>query len=203
MHLVGGIVVLISGSGSNMDALVRATRAREVPADVVAVFADRACAGIDRARSLGIPAEVVAPSSFEDRDEWSAALRNAVLRYSPDLVVSAGFMRILAPAFVDAFEGWLINLHPALLPSFKGPHAVRDALAAGVTVTGSTVHFVDHQVDHGPIILQQEVAILPGDDESSLHERIKEVEHILLPKACRLLLSGEARLEGARVEEKA
>ncbi len=191
---MGGIVVLISGSGSNMEALVRATRAGEVPADVVAVFADRHCAGLELATSLGIPAEVVAPSEFGSRAEWSAALRDAVLDYEPDLVVSAGFMRILAPAFVDAFEGKLINLHPALLPDFKGAHAVRDALAAGVEVTGSTVHFVDHQVDHGAVILQEEVPVLAGDDETTLHERIKAVEHELLPRACRMLLEKSGRI---------
>jgi phosphoribosylglycinamide formyltransferase-1 len=111
-----------------------------------------------------------------------------VRHYFPDLVVSAGFMRILSPEFVDAYQGRLVNLHPSLLPSFPGPHAVRDALAAGVAVTGSTVHFVDHGVDSGPVILQRTVVIEPGDTEESLHTRIKGAEHELLPEACRHVL---------------
>jgi phosphoribosylglycinamide formyltransferase 1 len=119
-----------------------------------------------------------------------------VAGYEPDLVVSAGFMRILSPVFVEPFSGRLINLHPALLPEFPGAHAVRDALAAGVKQTGSTVHFVDEQVDHGPTILQESVPVEEGDTEEGLHERIKAVEHRLLPNACRLILEGKVRLEG-------
>ena len=115
-------------------------------------------------------------------------MRDRVAGYRPDLVVSAGFMRILAPVFVDAFAGRLINLHPSLLPAFPGAHAVRDALAAGVKVTGTTVHHVDHLVDHGPILLQEAVDVRADDDEASLHARIKAVEHRLLPEACRILL---------------
>lgn len=185
----GRIVVLISGSGSNLESLHHACERGEVPGRVVAVFADRVCGGLDLARGFGIPAEVVAPSEYDDRAAWSAALRDAVLAHRPDLVVSAGFMRILAPVFVDAFFGRLINLHPALLPSFPGAHAVRDALEAGVKVTGSTVHLVDHLVDHGPIIDQEAVRVADDDTEATLHERIKAVEHRLLPKACRALLT--------------
>lgn len=194
------IVVLISGAGSNMLALVRACRAGEVPAEVVAVVADRACTGIEAAREQGIETAVLDPHGYVTRDEWSVALRDLVQTFSPDLVVSAGFMRILSPAFVDSFAGRLVNLHPSLLPAYPGAHAVRDALAAGGGVTGSTVHFVDHQVDHGPVILQREVRVEPDDDEASLHERIKGVEHELLPEACRLVLSGAVRLDGDRVE---
>lgn len=195
----GRIVVLISGSGSNMTALDDACRSGLVPGSVQAVFADRACGGLDLARERGIEAEVIDPKAFDSREAWSAALRDAVAEYSPDLVVSAGFMRILSPAFVDAFADRLINLHPALLPAFPGAHAVRDALAAGVRETGSTVHFVDHLVDHGPAILQAAVRVHEDDDETSLHERIKEVEHQILPKACALFLAGKVRLEGGDV----
>jgi phosphoribosylglycinamide formyltransferase-1 len=180
-----------------MVALVDACEAGEVPGRVVAVVADRPCGGLSIAAGRGLDSRLLEPKDFSDRTAWSAALAAEVAAYEPDLVVSAGFMRILAPVFVDAFEGRLINLHPALLPAFPGAHAVRDALGAGVKVTGSTVHFVDHQVDHGPVILQEAVAIEPGDDEDSLHERIKAVEHRLLPKACALLLSGEVKLEGS------
>ena len=193
--MAGKIVVLISGSGSNMEALVEACSKGRVPGEVVAVIADRDCSGLEKARSKSIPTETLSPKEFPDRDAWSAALREEVARFDPDLVVSAGFMRILAPVFVDAFADRLINLHPALLPEFPGAHAVRDALAAGATQTGSTVHFVDHLVDHGPVILQESVEIRSGDDEASLHERIKEVEHKILPEACRLFLQGSVRLE--------
>lgn len=195
----GRIVVLISGSGSNMEALVGACAAGRVPGEVVAVIADRDCEGLERAERRSLETARVIPSDFPDRDTWSAALRDEVAKHEPALVVSAGFMRILAPVFVDAYADRLINLHPALLPAFPGAHAVRDALADGATVTGSTVHFVDHLVDHGPAILQAPVPVHDGDDEASLHERIKAVEHQILPRACMLFLSGKARLEGGSV----
>ncbi len=177
---------------------MHACDAGEVPGFVAAVIADRDCRGLTLAEKAGIPTEVLRPADFGDRDGWSDALRITVAGHKPDLVVSAGFMRILAPVFVDAFEGKLINLHPSLLPLYPGAHAVRDALAAGAAESGSTLHFVDHQVDHGPILLQESVPIEPGDTEASLHERIKAVEHRMLPQACRLLLEGKARLEGGR-----
>lgn len=180
--------MLVSGTGSNMVALVRAARAGEVPARVVAVLADRPCPGLEAAAAEGLPTVVVEPRRWASRPEWDDALLRAARAHEPDLVVCAGFMRVLGAAFVDAFAGRLINLHPSLLPSFPGAHAVRDALAAGVTITGTTVHFVDHLVDHGPIVAQEEVRIEPGDTEASLHERVKEVERALLPRACRLVL---------------
>lgn len=183
-------MVLISGSGSNMVALVEACEREEVPAQVVCVAADRRCSGLEAAEQRGIPTLVLEPAEFESRDEWSRALRDRVAELDPDLVVSAGFMRILSPDFVDAFYGRLINLHPSLLPAFPGAHAVRDALASGVKVTGTTVHYVDHLVDHGPIILQECVRVEKGDNEARLHERIKTVEHQLLAKACTIVLQG-------------
>ena len=190
---------MISGSGTNMEALVEACRAGEVPGEVVAAVADRDCEGLRLAEKLSIEADLVDFSAYEEREEWSIALRDRVRSYEPDLVVSAGFMRILAPVFVDAFPGRLINLHPALLPSFAGAHGVRDALEHGVKVTGSTVHFVDHLVDHGPIVLQEAVEVHEDDDVETLHERIKKVEHRLLPRACRLILEGKVSIEGTRV----
>jgi phosphoribosylglycinamide formyltransferase 1 len=195
----GRIVVLISGSGSNMDALAAACESGEVPGSMVAVLADRECSGLALAHARGIPTKVVEMKSFPDRETWSDALRGEVLAHDPDLVVSAGFMRILSPVFVDEFDGRLINLHPALLPAFPGAHSVRDALAAGVTETGSTVHFVDREVDHGPIILQEPVPVEPDDTEESLHTRIKAVEHRMLPQACRLFLEGKVRLRDGEV----
>jgi phosphoribosylglycinamide formyltransferase 1 len=189
----GRIVVLVSGSGSNLEALVAACGRGEVPGRVVAVGADRACPAVAKAANLDIDGFVLAPDAFGSRDEWSRVLRDRVLECEPDLVVSAGFMRILAPVFVDAFEGRMINLHPSLLPAFPGAHAVRDALAAGATRTGTTVHMVDRGVDSGPVLLQAAVPIYPDDTEESLHGRIKEVEHRVLPRACLLLLQGVAR----------
>lgn len=190
------IVVLISGAGSNMAALVWACRAGEVPGEVVAVVADRTCDGLELARSEGIDTAVLDPRGYPSREQWSADLLDLVRGFAPDLVVSAGFMRILSPVFVHAFSGRLINLHPSLLPAYPGAHAVRDALEDGARVTGSTVHFVDDEVDHGPPILQREVPIEPGDDEHTLHERIKAVEHGMLAEACRMVLDGRAVLEG-------
>jgi phosphoribosylglycinamide formyltransferase-1 len=184
----GRIVVLISRTGSNMMALARACDAGEVPARVVAVVGDRVCAGLSVAAREGLATDVVAPRDYPDRTEWSAALCDLVSSYRPDLVVSAGFMRILGPDFVDTFYGRLVNLHPSLLPSFPGAHAVRDALDAGVKVTGTTVHLVDREMDHGPILFQEPVRVRPDDTEASLHERIKAVEHVLLVDACRSLL---------------
>ena len=154
---------------------------------------------MERAQRLGLDTHLVDARHHESRQSWCEELRDVVAGYHPDLVVSAGFMRILAPVFVDAFAGRLINLHPSLLPSFRGVHAVRDALEAGVKVTGSTVHFVDNDVDHGPIIMQKPVPVRDGDDEATLHERIKELEHRLLPEVCRLLLEERVTIEGRRV----
>jgi phosphoribosylglycinamide formyltransferase 1 len=195
----GRIVILVSGSGSNMVSLARACKTGQIPGDLVAVVADRPCAAIEKATGMNIETLVLSPSEFSSRDEWSVALRDRIATFEPDLVVSAGFMRILAPEFVDAFADRLINLHPSLLPAFPGAHAVRDALAAGVKITGSTVHFVDHLVDHGPIILQEPVRVQEGDDESTLHGRIKDLERTMLLRACRLLLEKRVQLRDGRV----
>ena len=196
--MAGRIVVLISGSGTNMEALADACDQGQVPGDIVGVVADRDCIGLKAAEKRGLEAALINFAEFESRDEWNEALRERVAGFEPDLVVSAGFMRLLAPVFVDAFSPQLINLHPALLPAFPGAHAVRDALEAGVKVTGSTVNFIDHGVDNGPILLQEAVRIEPGDTEDELHDRIKAVEHRLLPQACRLILEGKFRIEDGR-----
>lgn len=195
----GRIVILISGSGTNMEALVEACASGDIPGQVVAVVADRDCLGLRAAEKREIPTATIEPRDFGSRDEWSDELMEMVGKFEPDLVVSAGFLRILGPSFVDAFKGKLINLHPSLLPAFPGAHGPRDALAHGAKVTGTTVHFIDHEVDHGPIILQEAVRIEQNDTEDSLHERIKSVEHRLLPHACRLILEGRVRLQDGRV----
>ena len=181
-----------------MLALIDACVEGRVPGSVVLVAADRACRGVDAARERGVETAVVEPSSYGSRDDWSAALKEVVGASDPELVVSAGFMRILAPVFVDVFAGRLINLHPSLLPAFPGAHGVRDALEYGVRITGSTVHFVDHDVDHGPILLQEAVPVEIGDTEQTLHERIKAVEHRILPEACRLVLEQRVRIDNGR-----
>jgi phosphoribosylglycinamide formyltransferase 1 len=175
------IVVLASGSGTLLQAVIDAVAAGRLPAELVAVGSDvPGAAALGRAEAAGIPAFVDAPADYPDRAAWNAALTARVRALRPDWVVSAGFMRILGPDFVDAFAGRIVNTHPALLPAFAGAHGVRDALAYGVKVTGCTVHLVDHGVDTGPIIAQRAVEVLPGDDEDSLHERIKHEERILL-----------------------
>jgi formyltetrahydrofolate-dependent phosphoribosylglycinamide formyltransferase len=175
------VVVLISGSGSLLQALLDAAGQADYPARVVAVGADRdGIEGLARAQRAGIEHFVVRLGDFPARSEWDAALADVVGRHRPDLVVSAGFMKILGPAFLARFSGRVLNTHPALLPAFPGAHAVADALAHGVTVTGCTVHIVDSGVDTGPIVAQEPVAVDPGEDVDKLHERIKTVERRLL-----------------------
>lgn len=174
------LVVLISGSGSNLRALLEAARDENYPARIVAVGADNEASGLAHAEEFGIPTFVVPPGSFDSREAWGDELIAAIQTWSPDLVVLAGFMRILPAQFVQAFSPNLINLHPALLPLYPGAHAVRDALADGATVTGASVHIVDEGVDTGPVIEQVRVEITPEDTESTLHERIKIVERELI-----------------------
>lgn len=174
------VVVLVSGTGSLCAALLDAADEPTYPATVVAVGADRDAPGLEHARRRGLPTFVCRLGDHPDRAAWDRALAGAIAAHRPDLVVSAGFMKIVGPAVLEAFGGRLLNTHPALLPAFPGAHAVRDALAAGAEVTGSTVHWVDAGVDTGPVIAQREVPVLPGDDEDRLHERIKAVERTLL-----------------------
>ncbi|MEV6555962.1 phosphoribosylglycinamide formyltransferase [Nocardia sp. NPDC051756] len=174
------VVVLASGTGSLLRALLDAAAAAGFPAKIVAVGVDRNCAATEHADAASVAHFKVALNDFPDRAAWDTALTDAVAGYAPDLVVSAGFMKILGPAFLGRFGGRIINTHPALLPAFPGAHGVRDALAYGVRVTGSTVHLVDAGVDTGPILAQEAVPVLPDDDEASLHERIKVVERRLL-----------------------
>jgi phosphoribosylglycinamide formyltransferase-1 len=175
------LVVLASGSGTLLQAVLDACASRSIDAEVVAVGSDVAdCPALGRAGAAGVRTFALAPADFADRTDWNARMTAEVASLAPDLVVSAGFMRILGPQFVSAFEGRIINTHPALLPAFPGAHAVRDALAYGVKVTGCTVHIVDDGVDTGPILTQCAVDVLPDDDEATLHERIKVEERRLL-----------------------
>ncbi len=175
------VVVLVSGSGTLLQAVLDAGTAPDFPVRVVAVGADRAgIEGLARADKAGVPGFVVRLKDHPDRTAWDRALADEVAAYEPDLVVSAGFMKILGPAFLHRFAGRVLNTHPALLPAFPGAHAVADALEHGVLVTGCTVHLVDAGVDTGPIVAQQAVPIEPDDDADTLHERIKVVERRLL-----------------------
>ncbi|PFG36252.1 phosphoribosylglycinamide formyltransferase-1 [Flavimobilis soli] len=193
------VVVLVSGAGSNLAALLTAHDDAAYGARVVGVVSDKASAGgLDIARAAGVPTAVVAPADFEDRAAWDRGLARSVGVFSPDLVVSAGFMRILGAAFLDEFGGRTVNTHPALLPSFPGAHGVRDALAYGVRVTGATFHVVDAGVDTGPIIAQTVVEVLDDDDEESLHERIKVAEREMLVAQVGRIARGGLRLEAGR-----
>jgi phosphoribosylglycinamide formyltransferase-1 len=192
------VVVLISGTGSLCAALLDATEDPAYPAEVVAVGADRPAPGLEHARRRGVPTFVCALGDHPDRSAWDRALAAGIADHAPDLVVSAGFMKIVGPSVLEAFGGRLINTHPALLPAFPGAHAVRDALAAGATVTGSTVHLVDAGMDTGPVLVQREVPVLPGDDEARLHERIKAVERELLVETVALLATTGREDESSR-----
>lgn len=174
------VVVLISGSGSNLRAILEASSRGELDASVVAVGADNHASGLEHAAEFGVPTFVVEPREYANRTAWGEALLAAIEQYQPGLVVSAGLMRILPPGVVRTLSPNLINTHPALLPQFPGAHAVRDALAAGIDETGVTVHIIDEGVDTGPIVRQVSVLIESGDTEQTLHERIKVAERPLL-----------------------
>ena len=183
MHFGPGprVVVLASGSGSTLQALLDAAADPAYGVTVVAVGSDRSEAGaLDRARAAGVDTFVCAPAEHADRAAWDVALADRVAALTPDLVVSAGFMRLVGPVFLDRFDGRFVNSHPALLPAFPGMHGPRDALAYGAKVSGATLFVVDGGVDTGPIVAQRTVPVLDGDDEESLHERIKVEERAML-----------------------
>lgn len=189
------IVVLISGSGSNLQALIDSD---DLGGDLVLVVSDRpAVAGLDRAGRAGIETATVAPDPEDSRAAWEMALVDTVAQANPDLVVLAGFMKILSGSFVNRWP--TVNVHPSLLPAFPGAHAPEEAIAWGVKVSGVTVHFVDEQVDNGPIILQESVVVESGDTADTLHARIQTVEHRLLPQAIALICAGRTQRDGRHV----
>jgi phosphoribosylglycinamide formyltransferase 1 len=191
------VAVLASGAGTNLQALLDDP---VVGPAVVLVASDRAGAGaLTRARSAGIGAVHIDPSAHDSRDAHDRTLVDLLRAEGIDGVCLAGYMRILGPAVVREFRNRILNVHPSLLPAFPGAHAVRDALAWGVRVTGCTVHLVDEEVDHGPIVAQEAVPVLDGDDEASLHARIQEAEHRLYPQAAGALVEGRLRVDGRRV----
>ncbi len=188
------VVVLISGSGSNLRALLEAVDNPLFGAKILAVGSDQPADGLGHAESFGVPTFVVTPSAFDTREAWAEVLLANINHFKPDLVVLAGFMRILPTNFVSALSPNLINLHPSLLPAFPGAHAVRDALYAGAKTTGATIHIVDEGVDTGPHIAQVEVEVLPDDNETELHERIKAAERKLLIATVKEIAAGKINL---------
>ena len=180
------IVILISGRGSNMEAIVEACAAQAWPARVAAVISNRAdAAGLDYAAARGIATAVVEHRTYADREGFDAALAQAIDAQAPDVVVLAGFMRILTPGFVQRYAGRLLNIHPSLLPAFTGLHTHRRAIEAGCKLAGATVHYVTAELDHGPIVAQAAVPVLPGDTEQTLAARVLASEHRLYPMAVR------------------
>ena len=201
------IAILISGRGSNMEAIVRACAAEGWPARVVAVVANRPdAAGLAFAAAHGIATAVVDHKAhgpgIEGREAFDAALAGVLDGFAPDLVVLAGFMRILGAAFVRRYEGRLLNIHPSLLPAFPGLHTHRRALEAGCKLAGATVHFVTPELDHGPIVMQSAVPVLPGDDEPKLAARVLATEHLIYPKSVRWFVQGRLSLEGGVVRQR-
>jgi phosphoribosylglycinamide formyltransferase-1 len=188
------VAVLISGAGSNLRALLDAAADPGFPARVVVVGADREADGLAHAEEYGIPTLLVPWREFDSREEWGAQLDEQLQVWQPDLIVLSGLMRLLPATLVDAWSPRIINTHPAYLPEFPGAHGVRDALAAGVQQSGASVIIVDNGVDSGPILAQERVPVIPGDDEHSLHERIKPVERRLLIDVVRRIAGGELDL---------
>ncbi len=188
------VAVLISGAGSNMRALLEAASDPHYPARIIVVGADRQADGFEHAEAFGIPTFMVPFHEYETREHWGEELQRQLEVWNPDLIVLSGLMRLLPPAVVDAWSPNLINTHPAFLPEFPGAHGVRDALAAGVAQTGASVIVVDNGIDSGPVLAQERIAVHPGDDAHSLHERIKPVERRLLIDVVRRIATGDLAL---------
>jgi phosphoribosylglycinamide formyltransferase 1 len=196
------VAVLISGRGSNMVALIEAARGKDYPAEIALVLSNRPdAAGLTRAHDAGIATAVVDHRQFgDDRAAFERALDDALQKYRIELICLAGFMRLLTPWFIGRWRGRILNIHPALLPQFKGLHTHRRALDAGVKQHGATVHFVVEETDDGPTVLQQSVPILEDDTEEALAARVLEIEHRIYPEALRLVAEGRAKFAGARDE---
>lgn len=194
------IVILISGRGSNMEAVVRAAQAEGWPARIAAVISNKADAGgLGFAQARGIPTAVVSNKDYANREQFDQALQTVIDSFAPDLVVLAGFMRILTAPFVEHYTGRILNIHPSLLPLFPGLDTHQQALDAGVTEHGATVHFVTAQLDHGPTVLQARVPVLPGDSAATLAARVLVEEHQIYPRAVRLFVEDRLVIEGDSV----
>ena len=193
------VVVLASGTGSLLESLLESA-VGDYPARIVAVGVDRDCRAVEVASAASLPSYQVQLGDYPDREAWDTAITDATAEHEPDLIVSAGFMKILGPEFLSRFMGRILNTHPALLPAFPGAHAVPDALAYGVKVTGCSVHLVDAGTDTGPLLAQQAVEVLDDDDEATLHERIKVVERRLLVDVLAALATGGVTWTGRKAK---
>ncbi|WP_286804248.1 MULTISPECIES: phosphoribosylglycinamide formyltransferase [unclassified Marinimicrobium] len=193
------VVVLISGSGSNLQALIDGQRRGQLPIDIVAVISNRpAVRGLLRAEHAGIPAKVLDHTRYDSREAFDTALQECIDHYRPELVVLAGFMRILTPTFTRHYEGRMLNIHPSLLPKYQGLHTHQRALDAGESEHGVTVHFVTAELDGGPPAVQARVPVLPGDDAESLAARVQSQEHVIYPLAVQWFAEGRLRMESGR-----
>lgn len=200
MRAMKNIVILISGRGSNMQAIVRAAQSEKWPCRIAAIVSNRADAdGLVFAAEHGIPTAVVPSKGYPSRDDFDAVLRAEIDKFAPDLVVLAGFMRILTPAFVEHYAGRMLNIHPSLLPSFPGLATHRQALVAGVKYHGATVHFVTAELDHGPIVEQAVVPVLPDDTEHALGDRVLAQEHVIYPRSVRWFIEGRLSIDNGLV----
>ena len=194
------IAVFCSGNGSNFQAIIDAVKSDYIPARIALMVCDNKGAfALERAKKAGIDTLVLNKKDFKTREDFDREIVKDLKKRDVGLVVLAGFMRLLSPYFIKEYKNKILNVHPALLPSFKGTHGVKDALEYGVKVTGVTVHFVDEHLDNGPIILQKAVEITDGDTEESILERLHNVEHELYPRAVKLFAEGKLKIEGRRV----
>ena len=197
------IAVFCSGFGSNLQAIINAIKKRKIKAEIAVVVSDRVDSyALVRAKKSGIPILYINPQDFSDRKNYEKAVVRVLRKYKIDFVILAGYIRILTEYFISKFKNRIINIHPALLPSFKGVNGIRDAIKYRVKVTGVTVHFVDEKTDNGPIILQKAVTVGPEDTEDTLAMRIHRVEHKLYPEAIQLLVEGKLKVIGRKVEVK-
>lgn len=193
------LVVLISGRGSNLQAILDQAASGELPVEIAAVISNRpGVHGLERARRAGVPALELDHKNFADRPEFESALIEQIDRHQPDLVILAGFMRVLTAGFTEHYRGRLLNIHPSLLPKFRGLHTHERAIAAGETEHGASIHFVTAELDGGPVIAQARVPVLPDDDPDTLAARVLEQEHRLYPQAIRWFAEGRLRLDGER-----
>ncbi len=194
------IAVFASGSGTNLQALIDRVKDGYIPAKIALLVSDKPDAfALERAKKAGIETFVLSPKGFSSREDYDKAIIKKLKEKNISLIILAGFMRLVSGYFVSQYKNKIMNIHPALLPLFKGTHGVRDALKAGAKKSGATVHFVDEKLDHGPIILQSEVPVKKDDTEETLHKRIHEQEYIIYPKAVKLFVEGKIKVEGNKV----
>ncbi len=195
------IGILISGRGSNMESIIKACKEGLIPAEVVIVISDKPdAAGLQKAKNYNIETAVIERNLYSSKEEFEKAIINLLQKKNVDLICLAGFMRILSPMFIRSFPLKIMNIHPALLPSFPGLHAQKQALDYGVKISGATVHFVDEGVDTGPIIMQEAVEVLDNDTEESLSQRILQKEHQIYPKAIKLFFENKLIIQGRKVK---